>query len=54
GYRHIPVLDEHGKPAHIVSVRDVLGYIAEHFPQEVLNVPSEPTRTSTPPDAPGS
>lgn len=54
GYRHIPVLDEHGHPAHIVSVRDVLGYIAEHFPQEVLNVASEPTRTSSPPDVPGS
>lgn len=54
GYRHIPVLDEEGKPVHVISIRDVLGYVAEHFPRELMNVPPSPTRTSSPPDAPGS
>jgi CBS domain-containing protein len=38
GYRHIPLLDAEGNGAGLLSARDVLGYIAEHFPAEVLNV----------------
>jgi len=39
GYRHIPLVDEEGYGAGLLSARDVLGYIAEHFPAEVLNLP---------------
>ncbi|HOB74277.1 MAG TPA: CBS domain-containing protein [Phycisphaerae bacterium] len=32
GYRHIP-LEQDGKPAGIISVRDVLAYLARNFPE---------------------
>lgn len=39
GYRHIPLVDASGLGAGLLSARDVLGYIAEHFPTEILNLP---------------
>src|SRR5262249_51481595 len=42
GFRHIPVIDEHGEPVGIVSVKDIVDYIADHFGAEVQNVPPVP------------
>ncbi len=39
GYRHIPLLDERGRRAGLVAARDIVDYIAEHFPAEVVNLP---------------
>lgn len=39
GYRHIPLVDSSGEGVGLLSARDVLTYIAEHFPAEVLNLP---------------
>jgi CBS domain-containing protein len=39
GHRHIPLVDAEGLGAGLLSARDILGYIAEHFPTEVLNLP---------------
>jgi CBS domain-containing protein len=39
GYRHIPLVDAEGYGVGLLSARDVLVYIAEHFPAEVLNLP---------------
>ncbi len=39
GYRHIPLLDERGRRAGMVAARDIVHYIAEHFPAEVVNLP---------------
>jgi len=39
GYRHIPLVDSKGLGAGLLSARDILVYIAEHFPAEVLNLP---------------
>jgi CBS domain-containing protein len=39
GYRHIPLLDERGRRAGLVAARDIVHYIAEHFPAEVVNLP---------------
>ncbi|HEY4612710.1 MAG TPA: CBS domain-containing protein [Bacteroidota bacterium] len=44
GYRHVPVVDEKGKPVAVLSVKDIMGFIIEHFPEEVLNLPPEPIR----------
>ncbi len=46
GYRHVPVVDEKGAPIAVVSVKDIVGFIIEHFPEEVLNLPPEPIRTT--------
>lgn len=46
GFRHIPVVDEEHRPAFVVSVRDVVNFLVEAFPREVLNLPTEP---GTPP-----
>ena len=41
GFRHVPVVDEGGRPMFIISVRDVVQFLAEFFPREVLNLPPE-------------
>jgi CBS domain-containing protein len=37
GFRHVPIIDTEGRPVHVVSVRDVVEFLVEAFPQEVLN-----------------
>lgn len=44
GFRHVPIVDEDGRPTHLISVRDVLAFIVDSFPTEVLNIPSQPFR----------
>jgi CBS domain-containing protein len=44
GYRHVPVVDEHGKPMAVISVKDIIAFILEHFAEDVLNLPSAPIR----------
>jgi len=39
GFRHVPVVDEEHRPAFVVSVRDVVEFLVEAFPREVLNLP---------------
>jgi CBS domain-containing protein len=41
GFRHVPGVDEQGCPAVIVSVRDVVQFLVEAFPSEILNLPPE-------------
>lgn len=44
GYRHVPIVDEQNVPTHIVSIRDVMRFLLEHFEPEVSNIPPEPYR----------
>ena len=44
GYRHIPVVDEHNVPLSVISVKDIISFIVEHFSEEVLNLPPKPMR----------
>lgn len=39
GFRHLPVTDERGWPAFILSVRDIVEFLVESFPAEILNLP---------------
>jgi CBS domain-containing protein len=39
GFRNIPVVDDEHRPAFVVSVRDVVEFLVEYFPREVLNLP---------------
>jgi CBS domain-containing protein len=44
GYRHIPVVDDRNRPLAIVSVRDIISFIVEHFSEAILNLPPKPMR----------
>jgi CBS domain-containing protein len=42
GYRHVPVVDDDGRVLGCVRHEDVVGYLAEVYPAEVLNLPPDP------------
>jgi CBS domain-containing protein len=44
GYRHIPITDDHGKIVGVVSVRDIISFVVDFFPESVLNLPVDPDR----------
>ncbi len=39
GYRHVPLVEKDGQIFGLVSVRDLIEFIAEHFPEEIYNLP---------------
>lgn len=39
GYRHLPLVDGDGMLAGVLSVRDIIQFLAEFFPTEVMNLP---------------
>ncbi len=41
-FRHVPIVDDKGAPAGMISIRDVADFIVELFPEHILNLPSEP------------
>jgi len=41
GFRHLPVTDHQGRPALIISVRDIVEFLVESFPSEILNLPPD-------------
>ncbi|GIW40695.1 MAG: hypothetical protein KatS3mg076_1272 [Candidatus Binatia bacterium] len=43
GFRHIPVVEADGKPVGVVSMRDIVNYVVDLFPDEVLNLPPDPS-----------
>jgi CBS domain-containing protein len=42
GYRHLPVIDEAGRPLGVLSVKRIVHYLVEHFPGTVYNLPPDP------------
>ena len=47
GYRHVAIVDHNNEPVSVVSIRDIVAYIADFFPQDVLNLPPHPIRIGT-------
>lgn len=43
-YRHVAVVNGGYEPIAVLSVRDIVDYIIEFFPQDVLNLPPHPIR----------
>lgn len=39
GFRHVPLVDADGRPTSIISVKDVVNYLADCFPLTVFTVP---------------
>ena len=50
GYRNLPVVDDKDAPVALVSVRQIIKYLAAHFPAEVMNLPPEPEKVSESPE----
>jgi CBS domain-containing protein len=42
GFRHVPIVDDAGRPQGVVSARNVLDFVVELCPEEILNLPPEP------------
>lgn len=41
GFRHVPIVDDVGRPVSMVSVKDVVEFLVDFFPTHVLNLPPE-------------
>jgi CBS domain-containing protein len=41
GYRHLPVVDDDGRPVGVLSVKRIVHYLVEHFPATIYNLPPE-------------
>lgn len=41
-FRHVPIVDDEGRAAGVVSTTDLVDLIVELCPEEVLNLPPEP------------
>jgi len=44
--RHLPIVDERGHVLGLISIRDILTFIAERFPEEMMNLPPHPDHES--------
>lgn len=47
GYRHVPIVDDAGRPVGVVSMRDIVEHIVSQFPDEVLKLPPSPDQSIT-------
>ena len=50
GYRNIPLQDEQGRRAGMITTREIIKYVAESFPEEVVNLPPHPDQTFLAPE----
>jgi CBS domain-containing protein len=44
GFRHVPLVDAQHRPVGVVSVKDVVNYLADFFPKTVHTVPPDLSR----------
>lgn len=44
GYRHIPIVDREGKPIGVLSIKDIVSFVVEFFPEDVHNLPHTPDK----------
>lgn len=49
-YRNLPLVDDGGKVVGMLRQQDLLAYVAEAFPQEILNLPPRPHQTMEAPE----
>jgi CBS domain-containing protein len=47
GYRHVPIVDDSGRPVAVISMRDIVEHLVSQFPDEVLKLPPSPDRSIT-------
>ena len=44
--RHLPIVDDKGKVHGLLSIRDILSYVASKFPEDMMNLPPTPDHES--------
>lgn len=44
--RHLPIVDEHGRAIGMLSIRDILSFVASRFPEDLVNLPPGPDHES--------
>ena len=44
GYRHIPIVDKGGQAIGVLSVKDIVHFVVECFPDGVHNLPPDPDK----------
>jgi CBS domain-containing protein len=44
GYRHVPLVDDAGRPVGILSVKEIVHYVVSFFVSDVLTLPPDPAR----------
>lgn len=49
-YRNLPLVDDAGQVVGMLRQQDLLEYVAEAFPQEILNLPPRPHQTMEAPE----
>ena len=42
GFRHIPLVDDQGRPTGVVSMRELIEYLSDFFRKDMLNLPPDP------------
>lgn len=42
GYRHVPIVDDEGRPVGVVSMRDIIEYLCDFLRRDILNLPPGP------------
>ena len=42
GFRHIPLVDDDGRPTAVVSMRNLIEHLGEIYSKELLTIPPEP------------
>lgn len=42
GYRHVPIVDRDGNAVGVLSVKDIVNFLVDLFPEDVLNLPPTP------------
>jgi len=42
GFRHVPIVDDSGRPVAVFSVKHIVERLVEFFPHDVLNLPPHP------------
>ena len=46
-FRHLPVVDDKGKPEGYISIRSIVTYFADHFSETVYTLPPDPDNIPT-------
>ena len=46
GYRHVPLLDNSGTAVAVISMRDIVEHIVSLYPNQILNIPDQPSSWS--------